>query len=535
MTPPLDEYRIHDLLRKVLFDRKDKLQMQAHEALEKHYLELSKDGDVFANVEALYHANRCDWKRGVTEWIEAFEFAVSNGRFETCRGLLDVRSKLIVLGNLEEALILKLEGDFFLRLGQRSDSTQKYLQALERTSQAIDGDPWSVQGYRNQCDVLIRLGENETILSRFVEAIAAFERAIVACDKALEFVPYDASAHKSKGHALLVLGVSPVRSSQFNGAASSYAASISACDAALLLSPDYRAARHNKGITLKKRASLCFEFAEYEVALSGYEDTLETLDQVLAADPDNVLTLVVVGEIHHNIGTVQTKLNGHENALTNHLTSIKLYDKAVEKEPVYVVVYNHKASALSSVVDVQTGLYRYTEAQESCTNAILCLDEALQPAPNNYVSCNLQGRAYRLLAHSQLELLDHTQALSAYGRSLERHEKPFDNLRIMLKPFESVVLRLWIWLTTIPNVARTRPQLSIMEVPLKSFSEILRREPLFTAAFASIADIYRRLGNLRYRQGQYSDAASDYQLSIKTCETASRVAPTYCCTYLLLG
>ncbi len=58
-----DWYRIHDLLRRLDDKENNQTTRQAHEVLEKYYRE---QGEI---AEAIYHANRLDWQRGVNEWV----------------------------------------------------------------------------------------------------------------------------------------------------------------------------------------------------------------------------------------------------------------------------------------------------------------------------------------------------------------------------------------------------------------------------------------------------------------------------------
>jgi len=60
-------YRIHELLRHLDSERDNEKTRRAHGVLEGHYRELGN------RAEAIYHANRLDWLRGVKEWVEVFE------------------------------------------------------------------------------------------------------------------------------------------------------------------------------------------------------------------------------------------------------------------------------------------------------------------------------------------------------------------------------------------------------------------------------------------------------------------------------
>lgn len=86
-------YRIHDLVRRFNYELQDekthKNIQKAHTVLENYYRQKNEV------AEAIYHANRLDWKRGVDEWVKEFDAALKKSRYEQCRALLEIRSELI--------------------------------------------------------------------------------------------------------------------------------------------------------------------------------------------------------------------------------------------------------------------------------------------------------------------------------------------------------------------------------------------------------------------------------------------------------
>jgi tetratricopeptide (TPR) repeat protein len=351
-------YRVHDLLRKVLYQRRDPLHMMAHEALEAYYVQLGEQGDPNAGTEAIYHANRLDWRRGVNKWIATIEDTLFSGQFETCRTLLEIRSALIVAGNHEESTMLRLEGDFLRRIGRHIEANEKFQQAREYSIRAINDDPNSALSWLNKAETLIRLGDHEFNLTDFNESRENYTEAIVAAEQALALNPNWDKALKAKGYAHQALGLLEVRLSEFEQAATSYTKSIAAYDAALQVSPTYTPARHNKGITLQHLAVLHADFSEYEEALACFADALANLKQVLAERPDRVLTQIVIGDIYRRLGNLHRKMNNPEDALSSYELALKFYDTVLSKEPDYVMAYNNKSSALIGCGAVQSDLYR---------------------------------------------------------------------------------------------------------------------------------------------------------------------------------
>lgn len=89
-------YRIHDLMRRLTRERGDEVARRADEILEKHYREHSNAVDTATVAEAIYHANRLDWERGVKEWVTTFDDALQLSRYGLCSTLLKVRGELSI-------------------------------------------------------------------------------------------------------------------------------------------------------------------------------------------------------------------------------------------------------------------------------------------------------------------------------------------------------------------------------------------------------------------------------------------------------
>ncbi|MBD0314715.1 MAG: hypothetical protein ICV86_18285, partial [Microcoleus sp. T3-bin5] len=117
-------YRIHDLLRRLDADRDNQKTRRAHEVLEQHYRELGNA------AEAIYHANRLDWLRGVDEWEEVFEEASRLRRYGECESLLGVRGELWIKSDFELGRISQWEGDYYAQLARYAEAKQEYLEAV---------------------------------------------------------------------------------------------------------------------------------------------------------------------------------------------------------------------------------------------------------------------------------------------------------------------------------------------------------------------------------------------------------------------
>ncbi|MEG4419248.1 hypothetical protein QUA70_11655, partial [Microcoleus sp. LAD1_D5] len=195
-------YRIHDLLRRLDADRDNDKTRRAHEVLERYYREL---GNV---AEAIYHANRLDWERGVKEWVEVFEEASRLSRYGECEALLAVRSELWIKSDFRLGRISGLEGYYYAHLARYAEAKQEYL-----------------------------------------EEVAAYDREII--------LTFDSKATlNSKGIALRSLGALQAQLSEFEAAKLSYSEAIAAFNSALLIAPDYNYALNNKGYALQSLGAL---------------------------------------------------------------------------------------------------------------------------------------------------------------------------------------------------------------------------------------------------------------------------------------
>jgi len=199
-------YRIHDLLRRLAHERGDEVARHADEVLEKHYREHGKAGETTAVAEAIYHANRLDWERGINEWVAAFDNALQLSRYSLCDALLKVRSELYIKGQFERGRIFKLEADYFASLARHNEARQEYVEAIIAYDGALRLAPDNVAIYYNKGLALARLGDLQTELSQDEEAMDSYRQGIAACDEALRRAPDDIEAHNNKGWALSSFG-----------------------------------------------------------------------------------------------------------------------------------------------------------------------------------------------------------------------------------------------------------------------------------------------------------------------------------------
>lgn len=119
------QYRIHDLLRRLLRETQNEVTTQADAVLEAHYRELAETGDEAALVEAIYHANSLDWEPGASEWVDQMEAATEESRYGLGLRLLGLRPHLTVMDPWTAALMSHCAGDYYAGVARHADAERE--------------------------------------------------------------------------------------------------------------------------------------------------------------------------------------------------------------------------------------------------------------------------------------------------------------------------------------------------------------------------------------------------------------------------
>ena len=274
-------YRIHDLLRRLDADRDNQKTSRAHEVLEGYYRELGNA------AEAIYHANRLDWLRGVKEWEKVFEEALELSRYRKCESLLAVRSELWIKSDFWLGRISQLEGDYYAQLARYAEAKQEYLEAVAAYDRQIIITP-NEATLNNKGTALGCLGKLQAGLSEFEDdARQSYSDAIAAFDSALLIAPDDIAALNNKGIALRCLADLQAQLSEFEDAELCYCEAIAAFNSALRIAPDDIAALNNKGNALLRLGVLQAKLSEEQEALKNWQEALEMWNRSLAIAPND--------------------------------------------------------------------------------------------------------------------------------------------------------------------------------------------------------------------------------------------------------
>jgi len=405
-------YRIHDLLRRLDADRDNDKTRRAHEVLEGYYRELGN------GAEAIFHANRLDWERGMKEWVEVFEEALEKSRYGECESLLGVRDDLWIKSDFWLGRISESEGDYYARLARYAEEKQEYLEAVAAYDRQIILTPDDYKTLNNKGIALRCLGDLQARLSEFEAAKQSYSEAIAALNSALLIAPDYNYALNSKGFALRCLGDLQARLSEFEAAKQSYSEAIAAFNSALVIAPDYNYALNNKGIALQCLGDLQAGVSEFEAAKQSYSEASAAFNSALQITPDYINALNNKGNALRSLGDLQARLSEFEAAKQSYSEAIAAFNSALVIAPDYNYALNNKGIALQCLGDLQAGVSEFEAAKQSYSEAIAAFNSALLIAPDDNYALNNKGIALQCLGDLQAGVSEFEAAKQSYSEAI---------------------------------------------------------------------------------------------------------------------
>ncbi|MBK1987511.1 tetratricopeptide repeat protein [Sphaerospermopsis aphanizomenoides BCCUSP55] len=443
-----DWYRIHDLLRRLDYEGGKEDTKKAHEVLEKYY---RQQGNV---AEAIYHANRLDWLRGVDEWVEVFEEALKTSLYEQCRSLLEIRSELVIESNFDLGRVSQCEADCFNQLSRYQEAKQEYLEAVAAYKQELSITPDDTATLYNLGVVLRSLGNLQTRLSE-PQALQCYTDSIAACNALLSLTPNDNKVLRnvlsSKGLTLQQLGDLQTQRKNYNEAFQPYNDAIDAYNFILSLIPDDNDVFNNKGIALEGLGYLQTQLARDEKALQSYKNAIIAYNCSLNLATDHRY-LNNKGVALQKLGDLQTKLAQNEEALQSYNDAIIACQEALTLAPSYINAFTNKGSALARLGNLQKKLTHHYEALQSYSDAVTAYNSALNIAPNDNYALNNKGNVLKSLGDLQTQLSQYQEALKSYEDAINIYKsvlkfapddnEVLDNLGLTLQSLGKLLLEL---------------------------------------------------------------------------------------------
>jgi tetratricopeptide (TPR) repeat protein len=421
-------YRIHDLLRRLDAERDNPKTRRAHEVVEGHYREL---GDA---AEAIFHANRLDWLRGVKEWEEVFRKALRLSRYGECELLLGVRDELWIKSDCWLGIISKSEGDYYAWLARYVEARQEYLEAVAAYNSALLIAPDDINALNNKGNALQSLGDLQAKLSEFEASKLSYFEAIAALNSALLIVPDDIDVFKNKGIALKCLGNLQAKLSEFEASKLSYFEAIAAYNSALLIAPDYINALNNKGNALRVLGKLQARLSEFETAKQSYFEAIAALNSALLIAPDAICVLNNKGNALQGLGKLQAQQSEFKVAKQSYFEAIAACNSSLLIAP-DICALNNKGKALLSLGDLQAQLSEFEVAKQSYFEAIAALNSVFIIAPDDIGVLNNKGKALLSLGDLQAQLSEFEVAKQSYFEAIAAY-----NSVLLIAPDDIAVL-----------------------------------------------------------------------------------------------
>ena len=181
------QYRIHDLLRRLIHESNEDFERRANEFLEGYYRRLPGPA---ATAEAIYHASRLDPKRGVREWVKTFDSALWSSDYPLCRALLAVRGALGVMGHLESGMLARCEADFCRVRALYAEADREYKEAL-RCFDRAQREEDTLELQKNRARLFLNFGELRGTRNQLSEWAKSNQKVIEICELALSVATDD--------------------------------------------------------------------------------------------------------------------------------------------------------------------------------------------------------------------------------------------------------------------------------------------------------------------------------------------------------
>ena len=518
-------YRLHDLMRRLAFERNDAQTRRSHELLLAHYDERAQTGDVTALAARAYHRNRLEPEKGIIEWAMAMDAALSFSNYETCRALLSVRDELILPDDFNLGYVSETAGEFYATLSQHELARRNIDNAIAAYDEALRHSPDHVNAYNNRGNSLLRLGQLQADLSEHAAALASYTGAVADYDEALRRTPDFVMAHANRGTALLRVGELQAVLSAYEAAQTSYLAAVAAFDEALRRAPNLAQAHNNRGLALAGLGELQAALSAHEAAQAGYAAAVAAYDEALRHAPDFVAAHINRGSALLRFGELQTALSEYKAAQTSYAAAVMAFDEALRRAPDLVQAHHNRGSALSRLGELQAGLSKHAAAQASYEAAVAAYDEALRHAPDLVMAHNNRGVALMGLGTLQADLSADEKALASYAAAAAAYVDALCRAPDFVMAHNNQGNALW-------RLGELQARLSDHEsaqasyvAAVTAYDEALRHAPDLVIAHANRGNALSSLGYLQAGLSAYEAAQTNYVAAVASCDEALRRAP----------
>lgn len=382
-----DQFRIHDLLRRLERDEVTDYSRRASEAMEQYYRKRFQAGDELAIVDAIYHANRIEWQRGAVEWIQIFHQALQDSRFDLCSAFLEIRDELESRSDAVDALLYIQEAEFLHRLARYDEARSTYEKALEALDHVLRDEPGMTAAVMNdKGNVLVKIGGLEVALGNEPAAKSRYQDAIASFDTAVEKGALNYQLVSNRGNALVELGDLHARSGDRQGADHSYRRALAMMDLATQIGPREPGLLSNLGTTLSHIGNNLAWPKPRMVADRYYRFAITVFQTAIRLSPRDQVLYNNLGSALHNRGRLYARQRRRKPAERYYRMAIRAADQALRRAPDYLLALSNKGMYCEELgwrILVWARPHRIPDARQLYQEALDAYAKATEIAPNN--------------------------------------------------------------------------------------------------------------------------------------------------------
>jgi len=415
-------YRVHDLVRRLMYERGAEETARAHVALEEYYRQRAASGDMDAVIEAIYHANRVEHGRGVEEWTAALTDALHHGLYGMCTALLTLRVDLLVDTAFGRARVAQAEGDYYKKVARYSEAEQAYQETINAAGEVLVDSASDNDDIEStlilKAAALGLLAEVDDVQARFQPAGLHYREALALYEEIVQRFPASLIALHNRATLLQSYGQFQARLSEHVAAATSFRHAAAAYNKVLALNPDHTEVYNNRGSALLGLAMLQATLGRRAKAISTCKRAITTLDEGIQRHPDRYALYLNKGGVLQQLAEIQEVQGEDTVAADMYEQAITTLDEALRWTRDDSDIYNNKGIALSRLGRLHLRFGRFEQSAAATHRAIAQFNAALERAPGHIRALSNKGLALALLAQAQAGLLDDQAAIDTYSQAL---------------------------------------------------------------------------------------------------------------------
>lgn len=516
----VEVYRIHELLRRLLFEQGNKVTRKADKALFKYY---QQRGDTAAMAESIYHLNRLDWKDGLDKWHFLFHIGWEVGPRELCRVMLGIRNELIVENDYENGKLTLEEAKFLTSTGKNDEAEQKILEAIASLEKAMKLTPYYDIGTEIG-EAYVWLGQLQNRKTKYPESIRSYNYALRIFDHLIASLPENQEAYAGKARTLCAIGNFQYRLSSYDEAVKSYTSAITTFGQVLEQNPHNIYARRDLAQALKLLGETLFILSRYSEAIENYKKALKVLNKAIPRARPLVEFSELKGDIYLEIGKTYQRLSEFGKAEKNFRKSSAVCKQGLQFASDNSEILTATGLSLRYLGDVQSEMGKDDEAAQHFTEALEYLNRALEINPDS--DSVRYNKAYALLSLGEaLEWNPGGEAIEVLKQAAELFEQITLNTPKSIEAHDAHA-----------NTLFKLSKVQFMKTSWKEAVETCKRAVLVydkalaiaPGAIGSLNNKGRallRLGQMSAATGKFSASVQFFKESLEVFEMSLAIAP----------